>query len=333
MEIYKDERSQRVVLPPKERQKVFDGLQEVRRPSRHDKLGPRLLKEGFPSTDDFYLDVDLWRPSSTDALNLTIGMLREICSKAGGIVVEQVRTQSLLLTKIRANTNLAETLLDWSAVARVDRPPELSEAQVGLFSKVQPPDPSILPSDDDPLACVVDSGVVAGHPLLTNWVVEERDFDSGEGTTVDLNGHGTAVAGLVVYGDIAQCIEQSTWKPGVRICSAKVLRNKVNPFDHDSGEAVFPDENRIERVVEDAIRYFAQERDCRVFNLSFGVNEIYRGQRQFPLAEKLDELARELDVVVIVPAGNRNTFDLPVPDHVYTRDHLQQAVRNQMLEP
>jgi|GEM_PF-5578116 len=53
--------------------------------------------------------------------------------------------------------------------------------------------------------------------MLRGWVVEERDFESGENTAVDRNGHGTAVAGLVVYGDIARCIDRGI---GIRAFSS-----------------------------------------------------------------------------------------------------------------
>ena len=48
-------------------------------------------------------------------------------------------------------------------------------------------DPIQIP-DDGPLACVVDSGIVSGHPLLRDLVVDEEDFDSGEDTPVDREG-------------------------------------------------------------------------------------------------------------------------------------------------
>ena len=216
-------------------------------------------------------------------------------------------------------------MLGLDFVARVDLSPQISEAYSGIFRDPTPPDPGLEPDETDGLACVVDSGVVAGHPMLTNWVIDERDFDTGELSVVDRNGHGTSVAGLVVYGDVAECIARNQWTPKVRICSAKVLRH-----DPDTEEVVFPDENRVEEVIENAIRHFVRERQCRVFNLSIGdASCTYAGGRQFPFAEKLDELARELDIVIVVSAGNRS--DPPIPGGARTGEELRASIRSQLL--
>lgn len=325
IELYQTDAGETQVLPLGLRRAFFDGLQRVGSPSRDDRIGLRLRQEGFPTTEPFYLDLDLWHPGNEDAARKILDDIRFLCRQHGGQLTESVRTASLLLAKVRGTRVLAEALLDMDLVARVDLPPRLSAAYSRIFSDISPPDSAVLPTEDDPLVCVVDSGVVAGHPLLANWVIEERDFETGEDTPIDLNGHGTSVAGLAVYGDISQCMERNEWRPKVRICSAKVLRN-----DPETEKAVFPDEHRIEKTIEDAIRYFVTERGCRIFNLSVGSElEIYRNGRQFPWAEKLDELARELDVVIVVSAGNRS--DPPIPDKVHTREQFQQAVRNQLL--
>ena len=50
---------------------------------------------------------------------------------------------------------------------------------------------------------MLDSGIFTGNPLLKSVVVAEEDFDTTEHTTADMNGHGTGVAGIVVYGDFS----------------------------------------------------------------------------------------------------------------------------------
>ena len=81
------------------------------------------------------------------------------------------------------------------------------------------------------MACLVDSGVVAGHPLLSGTVMDERDFDSGEDTPVDRVGHGTHLAGIIVYGDVHACLQSGLpWVPRVGLLSAKVLRRVEEEF-------------------------------------------------------------------------------------------------------
>lgn len=312
------------VLPPGIRQNFFNALQQPPRTvSREERLGVRLREEGFPEVESFYIDVDLWHPGDQSDARTMLNNIRSMCANYGGTLLEEVRTSSLLLIKVYGSRRLAEALLELDWVARVDLPPKLSQAYSEIFGDIEPPDPMPIPFDDDPLVCVVDSGVVSGHPFLANWVIEERDFDTGENTPTDLNGHGTSVAGLVVYGDVAQCIESRQWRPKVRICSAKVL------CDSTWGP-VIPENHRAEWLIEQAIRYFGKERNCQIFNLSIANSvEVYRGGRQFAWAEKLDELARELDIVIVQITGNR---DNPlIPEEVYTREQAQRAVRENLL--
>ncbi|MFW6106660.1 MAG: S8 family peptidase [bacterium] len=322
---YQNEDQAFFAMPHAARRDFFDALQHIGAVSSSDRRGRRLCEEGFPDAETFYLDVDLWHPGNTDSAQFVRDQIRSVCQNLDGHWRDAVHTRSLILGKVRGNRALCEQLLNLDWVARVDLPAQLSDGYLGIFRDPTPLNQERVPDDRDGLACVIDSGTIAGHPLLSNWVIAERDFDSGEGTPVDLNGHGTSVSGLVVYGDIASCIEADRWVPRVRICNAKVLRH-----DEVFGRVVFPEENRIEEVIEQAIRHFHGEHGCRVFNISVGDDrEVYTGGRQFPLAEKLDELARELDIVVVIAAGNRG--DLPIPEATSTREELQSAVRDQLL--
>ena len=329
IELYRDQTGVLELLPPGLRKNLFDGLQTVRRIAPEDRMGMQLKSQGLPETEPFYLDVDLWHPGETNQLRTLLQQFRAFCDREGGRVTDEVCTESLSLLKVYCNRRLAERILDQDIVARVDLPPKVSETLARMFQQQDFPNLTLIPDDTDPLVCVVDSGVVSGHPLLTNWVIEEVDFDSGENTPTDLHGHGTAVAGLVVYGDVNRCLETGVWQPKVRICSAKVLRSERDPIDVDRPRAEFPEENRIEKTLEDVIRYFVEVHGLRVFNVSIGIDsDVYSGGRQFPCAEKLDELARELDIVIVVAAGNRYP---EVPGGPRTRSQFQEAVRDQVL--
>lgn len=334
LEVYREARQdQSPLLTEKQRNDFFDAIQTVRPPSGGDRIGRRLATEGLPSAEalPFFMDVDLWHPGDTQAARRLLDEVRELCNRLSGSWHESTRTSSLLLAKVRGGRQLLDALLGLDFVARVDLPPLLSQAYEDiLFDNVAVPASLPTPSSGTPLVCIVDSGVVSGHPFLAGWVIDEVDFDSGEDTPVDKNGHGTSVAGILVYGDVHECIIRRVWEPKVAICSAKVLRHEPSLLDPTVGQAVFPDRNRVEETVERAIRHFHSERQCRVFNLSLGDSlEVYSDGRQFPWAEKLDELARELDVVIIISAGN--VHHPATPEGVLTREQFQEAIRDQLL--
>ncbi len=313
-------------LPPGLRRDFFVCLEAVTAVSREDRLGKRLDCDGFPEGNRFPLDVDLWIPGPGSGELEVRKTLQELCRTMDCTLDDDLTTSGLLLARVSASRELAEALLDLDLVAMVNLPPRLPAAYEVLFEPVDPLPAHVQPTGDEPIVTVLDSGVMAGHPLLRGWIVDERDFDTGEGTTADWQGHGTGVAGLALYGDVAHCIETQEWKPGVLIANAKILvADRVF-----RGSARFPDGRRPERVVAEAIRYFHQARDCRVFNLSLGdVESWYAGGRQFPWAEVLDRLSRELDIVIVVSAGN---CEVPIPQSAASRADIQEQVRDALLD-
>ena len=214
---YGDETSDATALPYALRRNLFDALESVSIVTSEERTGRRLEREGPPIEALFYLDVDLWNPGTDDGRRDLSNFFREFVQSRGGRVVKDpLITPSLFLVKVEANQSLLDELLQLDVVSLVDLPPiPPPEDSFDLLSQFSPPDPLPPVPSDGPLACVVDSGVTAGHPLLRGVVVAEEDFDSGEATPVDLNGHGTQVGGLVVYGEIARRMPGNEWLPQV----------------------------------------------------------------------------------------------------------------------
>jgi hypothetical protein len=312
-------------IPLATRQRFFDSLEWSGARTREDRMGPRLKRDGLPTTPSFLIDVDIWH-SQELSVATTINEIRGLCSRLGGRYIDDLRTQSLILARIEANRPLADALLDLDIVAQVNLPPVLSSAYSEIFAPNEGLQAPVEPTGTEPRVGVLDSGVLSGHPLLKGWVLAEVDFDTGEGSVTDQHGHGTQVAGLIVFGDVHDCLERREWTPRVLVASGKVLRRGPD------GRPVFPPEHRPEKLVEDAIRHLHTNHQCRVFNLSLGnPDDVYDGGRQFGWAELLDNLARELDVVIVVSAGNFDEPPLP-SGQLSGRDALQEAVRDTLLQ-
>ena len=330
---YAEEQSETTALPHGMRRDLFDALESVSTVTSDERTGRRLQREGPPSEALFYLDVDLWNPGTDERQRELSNVFREFVQSRGGRVIrDPLVTPSLFLVKVEANQSLLDDLLQFDLVSLVDLPPSPPpEDSFDLLAPVIPPDPLPPVPSNGPVACIVDSGVTAGHPLLRDVVIEEEDFDSGEGTAADLNGHGTQVGGLVVYGDIAHRMQDNEWLPQVNLYSAKVLRNDLNSLDPTSPDATFPAEERVEDQLTRAVEYFHREHHCRIFNLSIGHNDrLYTGGRQLPWAEVLDELARRMDIVIIVSAGNVHDMEIPSASH---SAQFKEQVAGSLMEP
>lgn len=331
---YADETPTATALPFGKRRDLFDVLESISSVSALERTGRRLKREGPPDEASFHLDVDLWNPGTDEGIQELSSLFRAFVESHGGkIVRDPLIIPSLFLVKVEANGALLQKLLQLDLVALVDLPPVPSPEDSFDWLTQDIVSPDVLPPvpTDGPRACVVDSGVLAGHPLLRDVVASEEDFDSGEGTPVDLNGHGTQVAGTVVYGDLAHRLQGNEWLPQVNLYSAKVLRNDPASFGPGSSDAAFPAEERIEEQLKRAIEHFHQAHNCRVFNLSIGHSDrIYEGGRQLPWAELLDDLARSLDIVIVVSAGN--VSDPDIPDALHSTE-FRERVADSLKEP
>ena len=88
------------------------------------------------------------------------------------------------------------------------------------------------------------------------------------------------------------------------------LRVAVAKVVGDNGR--FPERRTVPRVMDTAIRTLHADHGCRLFVLSLGDTNANLPQgRVGPWAATLDALARELDVLIVVSAGNRGR---PRPD-------------------
>ncbi|MBB5440244.1 subtilisin family serine protease [Pedobacter sp. AK017] len=152
----------------------------------------------------------------------------------------------------------------------------------------------LAPSDDSPIVCVMDSGFQEEHILIENAVVPEysKNYVNYENTTADMvddGGHGTKVAGAILYGN--QIPETGEYQPNCFLANARIL-------DKDNGLPwnLYPPE-LMERIVDD----FA---GITIFNLSVTTRGPSRSAHMSAWASAIDKLAHDGDLLFIIAAGN-----------------------------
>ena len=280
--------------------------------SREDRESWALKKFGFPESKAFMLDVELWPVGlehSPERLR-TIQEFEQWLSAQAIRRVDRVNRDSLALYRVEVSQAQANLLLEHIYVRQVDLPPRsgISYQQMNVTLDLQAGEiPAPAPGASK--ICVLDSGVNSNHPLLRSAFGEAESFVDGQGPEDDA-GHGTAVAGIVLYGNLEECLATSHWKPEVWLYSGKVMMKAP-----DADDAVF-DTKTIEQSLDNAVAHFAGELGCRIFNVSLG-NEYapYDGRHIQGIAYTLDRLAREYNVLFVVSAGNfRGTETLPRAD-------------------
>lgn len=272
-------------------QNVLYALGDLDRWTPEDRTGWALAREGFPVGDSIVLDAELWplARGMQDARNTFETWIED----RDVAILDAVRKPYLNLYRIRCDRSVAEDLLRYRDVRTVDLPPRAGLERALMFTPVQRLEQVPSPPDQAPGIAVLDSGVAAAHPVLAPAVGDAQSFLPNAPAT-DEHGHGTFVAGIALYDDIAGCLREKTFIPRLRLFSGRILDN-LNRGDP----------RLIENQVEEAVRYFTEEYGCRVFNLSYGdFNKPYQGRHVSGLAVTLDALSRELGVLFAVPTGN-----------------------------
>lgn len=292
---------------------VYDVLEWIEPESMHvwsriDRIGRRigeiigLSGEQIDMTRSYILNVDLWHPGTRLEAERALGEVRQLVRSdpdAKSSLPDYYIGDSLLLGRVRMPGAMLDQLLSLTVVAQVELPPvaDFDTARAAQATRRDFPTPP-MPPEDGPRVCIIDSGIIANHPLLRANVGHEEAVFTATASPADAHGHGTMVAGLAVFGDVRACYEAGQFSSPITMFSARVL-NEHNAFDDD--------ELAINQIGE-AIRIFkAPPYDCRVFNLSVGSREpafIGEQRHQTAWAESLDILARELQVLIVVSAGN-----------------------------
>ncbi|KAB2908200.1 MAG: S8 family peptidase [Dechloromonas sp.] len=179
-------------------------------------------------------------------------------------------------------------------------------------------------AEDAPLIGIIDSGV-NDHPLIADIIAGAIAVPEELGTADDF-GHGTRVAGIAVFGDLRAQLVAGSLERGARVCSAKVVDR----------QGAFPDRRLTPGQMREAITRLNREFGCRIFVIALGDRRrIYDGGKVGPWAATLDELVAELDVVIIVSAGNRdsirggNRIEQAITDYP---GYLMEAA-NRLVEP
>jgi len=280
---------------------LFACIDDVSGIAATDRIGPRLRSEGIVNLAAidmrvaYTIDIELWdAPTRLDREVRVQNVVTHIEEKEGEVLSRYVGDAGLIVLRARLRGSLLRDVLALPLIARVDRPPipDLGERDPPIVTLTAVPEP-VHPGDDAPLIGIIDSGST-DHPLLAPSLEESIGVPESLGTA-DIFGHGTKVAGIAAFGDLRECVSANTFASPVRIISAKVV--------NDQGQ--FDDTATIPAQMRDAVRAL-HERGCRVINIALGdrFRIPYDGGRASQWAATLDTLARELDLVIIVTAGN-----------------------------
>lgn len=188
-------------------------------------------------------------------------------------------------------------------VAQFATPLGTEEAAAGLEGAIGGP-----PPDREPVVAVLDGLPLEGHELLRDRLrIDDPDGWAAEVPAAQRR-HGTAMASLVVHGDLGETSGQA---PLPRPVYARPLLRPVQVGPSESKEAIPEDALEVDLVHRAVRRMLEGEEDNEpaapgilIVNLSLGDPSRPFEQQVSPLARLLDWLAWEKAVLFVVSAGN-----------------------------
>jgi len=288
----------------------FNAIDSIEDIPIEQKIGEALIENPLKEDISEFVNVELWRMDD-ERLNKFIRQMEETFSSNNNFrITDRLITNTFALMRIKLDKKVFDQLIKFKEIAYINRP-ALPEFNPFEYYALDVEELKISgPNEDAYGILIVDSGIISGHPLLEKAVGDEANFQEKEDNLQDTVGHGTAVAGVALYGDIEECVTEKEFKAQNWIFSAKVMYAEKN----FSGEyiATYDKEKLVENQLKDAIKYFLDNPDnkIKVVNISLGNhNEIWRHtyHRQLPLAALIDELALSYeDIVFVISAGNQD---------------------------
>lgn len=213
---------------------------------------------------------------------------------------------------------LKDFVLNYPYIFEVVEPENISLPQDAMVPEVQEAltVTPVAPDADAPTVCIIDSGIQEEHLLLQSAIDQPASlcFLPGKHVTdvgdyVAGGGHGTRVAGAVLYGE--EVAKVGTPKLPFWIQNARVLDdNNCMPKE------VFPAE-----AMRAVVKYYHQgPRTTRIFNHSINAYGYCRLRHMSSWAAEIDALSDEYDVLIVQSAGNIwLTGPMPYPG---VKDHL-----------
>lgn len=315
------QRLARYEASPANRLQAISKFDSVSPWSREERTSPRLREIELEPDRPYTVDVLLLPLEGERPNRQALRAVETFVERQQGQVLDRSLAPNFAALRVRLGGQALDTLLEYrDDIAWVDVPPRvhLPIHEAVSFSLDDLPAEIPGPAEDMVGICVVDSGLVEGHPLLAPAIASEksRSFPESLGPPVptppvgERAGHGTRVAGIALYGDLAAAIAQKRIEPGAILFNARMLDDNA-----ELSEERMP-------FLRDVVEHFGDV--CRIFNLSLGLDHC--GTSLSIHAVELDTLARERNALFIVSSGNVTVQDIaerfpkqmpPYPDFLH----------------
>ena len=278
-----------------------------------DRTGPGIsyLREG-----SVVVDVTLWPSDGFEAAQERMTLLELTVGELGGEIIARSVMPRFSVARCRINAESVGSLLELYVIETARTPP-VPFMDPSDWREADAETLNIQWTGSAPVGVLDDLPAVA-HPVFGGHVsVTSPAMDIGRPWNPPAQ-HGTLVAGIVLAPELADDLRSGS---AIRVRGEVKSIRVLEPTLHDANQSQFPPEVLPSQLVTASIRKLHAESGVRVFNLSFGYDRDYAASHIGEFSEMIDSLIRELDIVVVVAAGNASIrIDGSVPSGHHVLD-------------
>lgn len=305
----------------------FDLVKDIEPYGPEDRMGPGLEEIGLEYTGQRTLDVAIWPSGKVQEAQDRATTVEAVVERSGGTILLRSITPRRSYLRISVSSKTLNDLLDVSAIETIRTPPvpylDFREWWNADSQSLQ------RATENGTVVGILDDSPHPGHPLLQGLILSDEHLAPESYQWQRRGTHGTEVAGRVLYPNLHD--ELRDLKPLTAVGAVRSVR-VLEPDPNFPGTTRFPTFGFPHQLVEDGIRHLHSTYGVRLFNLSLGYSEAFNDIHVGALTEVIDDLVRELDIVVVIPTGNvsisieaqtpsgHHVFD-DKPDYFYTREH------------
>lgn len=311
---------------------AFEQLTAVRRWGPEDRIRETGLREQWQETLDFVgqsvstvrVEVELWYRRDAPERATAQTHVEQIVTASGGRILDHSQIGAISYHALLAELPIQQVrsvLSDGAESIRL-----LTTDEVMFVSPFTPM--SVAPATREPVAevrihpgerveglpriALLDGLPFSNHDALAGRLVVDDPDGLGETYPLSSRNHGTAMASLIVHGDLSA--------RGEPLDRPLYVRPVMRPHEFFAGcEQVIPNQlltdllhRAVKRIVEGDGRRDAAAPSIRIVNLSIGAQARALVRRMSPVGRLLDWLAHSYNLLFVVSAGNHDD-PIPIP--------------------
>lgn len=311
---------------------AFHQLTSIRRWGPEDRIRETGLRERWQETLDMIgqsvstvrVEVELWYRRDSSQRAAAESHVEQVIAASGGRILDRSQIGDITYHALLAELPIQQVrtvLTDGAAAIRL-----LTTDDVMFVSPFTPM--TVAPAATDPVAevrlpagerveglprvALLDGLPFQNHDALTGRLMIDDPEDLGDNYSNAARNHGTAMASLIIHGDLsapAEPLDRPLYvRPIMRPHELSTTHEQVNP------ERLFPDllHRAIRRIQEGEGGRDATAPSVRIVNLSIGAQARALARRMSPVGRLLDWLAHTYNLLFIVSAGN-HTAPITIP--------------------